>query len=90
MKVVFRVECNVGEGFVEITLDSMPFIPMQGMRIAPHPDADALEVDEVFWLASDPDTLEVWLVEDGDDVSSWAYFKKQGYKKGTPPVRSAA
>jgi len=82
MKVIFRVECSVPAGYVETQLVSMPFIPVKGMRIAPTPDADLLEVDEVYWMAGEPDVLEVWLVEDDAGVSPWSFFKKQGYKKG--------
>ena len=89
MKVVFRVECAVGEGFVEATLESMPFLPAKGMRIAPTATADLLKVDEVYWMAAEPDVLEVWLVEDEGRVSPWSYFKKQGFKKGMPPTSAA-
>lgn len=82
MNVVFRVECYVEAGHVEIMIDNLPFTPVIGMRIAPHPSADLLRVDEVYWLAEKPNVLEVWLVEEGDGVSPWSYFKKQGYKKG--------
>jgi hypothetical protein len=89
MRAVFRIACEIGAGFVEATVHTLPFTPSVGMRIAPLPDADALVVNDVFWFAGDPAQLEVWLGDDIDTDRPWSYWKKQGFTKGKPPTPKA-
>lgn len=83
MRAIFRIECDIGAGFVEAIVEELPFTPSFGMSLAPLPDADPLKIEDIFWFADKPNELEIWLVNEDDHP--WAYWKKQGFKKGANP-----
>lgn len=88
MKAIFRIECEIGAGFVEAVVADPPFVPSIGMSIAPLAGADALLVEDVFWFSEKPGELEVWLKNDEAGLRPWAYWKKQGFKKGEQPAKA--
>lgn len=92
MNVRFRIECAIGAGFVEAVILDFPFTPVPGMQLAPLPGADLLTVDDVMWLAAEPEWFEVWLEDHshGDELMPWSYWKKQGFRKGQPPATTGS
>lgn len=84
MRAIFRMECDVEPtGFIETVVEDLPFLPVAGMLIAPTALADLVAVDAVMWSATAPAVIEVWLKNQDD--RGWAYWKKQGFKKGANP-----
>ena len=66
--VTFMTETADGDDLKVRSL--LAFMPVAGMLVAPHPLADYLRVDEVYWRASEPRSLDVFLVHPVDLPSS--------------------
>lgn len=89
MKCMFRSQClparkNAPYEAEDIVLTmDMPFIPVAGMKLKLTADSDYYPVDDVFWDATVPDQVEVFLDDayDGAPLPAWSEMKRQGWRK---------
>lgn len=66
----------------------IPFLPVIGMSIDPTPEgADCYEVEDVYWMASEPDRIEVWLKSTRETSMPVDYHLAQGWTSDDLPRR---
>lgn len=71
--------CDAEE--IEIEFE-VPFLPVAGMTIAPNARSDLMKIGAVSWHAAKPDTIELYAVDDGLKLVPFAYWRKQGWRRG--------
>lgn len=87
MKAVIFHQCTEragrGTDLVTIAIECVvPFLPVPGMHISPSAESDYLKVADVYWKASDPDRVEVYMQPPiRDELAPLAYWVKQGWRR---------
>lgn len=78
---VARVGSGCSAEEIEIEFE-VPFLPVPGMMIAPNARADFMKIDDVFWRADKPDGIDLFVVDNGEKLRPFSYWRKQGWRYG--------